>query len=141
MKIDTELLREARQAKHWSQEELAAVSGLHRRTIQRIERGSNASLESATALAAALGIDVRDLGPGTDPAKSCPHCGSTALYQYDSAFETAQLAGELLPKLGLGIFTAATVRPVVCADCGLVRLFASDAATKRMRASEHWTST
>jgi transcriptional regulator with XRE-family HTH domain len=52
-----------REKRAWSQEHLAAVSGLNVRTIQRIESKSDApaSLETFNALAAAFDIDVKDL--------------------------------------------------------------------------------
>ena len=45
----------------WSQEQLADLSGLSARTVQRIERGQPASLESLKALGAVFNIDVSDL--------------------------------------------------------------------------------
>lgn len=47
--------------KGWSQEELAAHSGLSVRTIQRIENGKRASLESLKCLAAVFETQVSDL--------------------------------------------------------------------------------
>lgn len=47
--------------KGWIQEQLAIVSGLSVRTIQRIEKGEAASAESLKALAAAFDIDFLDL--------------------------------------------------------------------------------
>ena len=48
------ILKELRISHHLSQEQLAQMSGLNVRTIQRIESGKNASLESLKCLAAAL---------------------------------------------------------------------------------------
>lgn len=45
----------------WSQEQLAEVTGLSVRTIQRLEKGQPASMESLRALASVFGIDARDL--------------------------------------------------------------------------------
>jgi transcriptional regulator with XRE-family HTH domain len=45
----------------WTQEELALVSGVGVRTIQRIERGQTASDETLKSLAAAFDIDFRSL--------------------------------------------------------------------------------
>jgi len=59
MKIDSELLRQLRAEKNWSQEQLAEQSGLSLRTIQRLENGGNASIESVRALADAFDIDHR----------------------------------------------------------------------------------
>ena len=59
-------VKNLRLARAWSQEELATVSGLNVRTIQRIENGSKASLETLKALAAALDTSVTGLS-GQDP--------------------------------------------------------------------------
>lgn len=55
------LIQKLRLQRGWSQEQLAAVSGLSTRTIQRIERGNTASLESLKTLAAVFEIDVSQL--------------------------------------------------------------------------------
>jgi len=55
------ILKELRISRHLSQEQLAQMSGLNVRTIQRIESGSNASFESMKCLAAALEVDVSTL--------------------------------------------------------------------------------
>lgn len=47
--------------KNWSQEQLAQLSGLSVRTIQRIERGDNVGLETLKALAAVFEVDVNHL--------------------------------------------------------------------------------
>ncbi|MDO3381543.1 helix-turn-helix transcriptional regulator [Gilvimarinus algae] len=46
-------LQDVRAEKHLSQEQLARMAGLNVRTIQRIERGQSASLETRKSLAAA----------------------------------------------------------------------------------------
>ncbi|MBT8106746.1 MAG: helix-turn-helix domain-containing protein [Gammaproteobacteria bacterium] len=55
------ILKQLRISRHLSQEQLAQMSGLNVRTIQRIESGHNASLESLKCLAAALEVDVSTL--------------------------------------------------------------------------------
>lgn len=62
-------VKNLRLARAWSQEELATVSGLNVRTIQRIENGSKASLETLKALAAALDTSVTGLS-GQDPIQT-----------------------------------------------------------------------
>lgn len=52
------ILKELRISRNLSQEQLAQMSGLNIRTIQRIESGANASLESRKCIAAALEIDI-----------------------------------------------------------------------------------
>jgi transcriptional regulator with XRE-family HTH domain len=62
-------LRQARQARGWSQEELAERTGLSVRTIQRIETGGRPGLSSARLLAEELGLDVAELtasSPGVE---------------------------------------------------------------------------
>lgn len=57
-------VKEARQEKHMSQEELAFRSGLHRTYISSIERGKrNISLVNIRRLANALGVPLHDLMP------------------------------------------------------------------------------
>jgi len=53
-------IKEMRLERHWSQDQLAEMSGLSIRTIQRIENGENAGLESLKALAAVFEIDIVD---------------------------------------------------------------------------------
>lgn len=55
------LVQTLRVKKGWTQEQLAVVSGLSVRTIQRIERGEAASAESLKALAAAFDVDFATL--------------------------------------------------------------------------------
>jgi transcriptional regulator with XRE-family HTH domain len=55
------IVQQMRLQKGWSQQQLADVSGLNVRTIQRIERGQSASLESFKALGAAFNVDFSEL--------------------------------------------------------------------------------
>jgi transcriptional regulator with XRE-family HTH domain len=55
------IVRKLRLEKGWSQEQLAEISGLSVRTVQRIERGQKPSLETLKSLAAAFEIEVTDL--------------------------------------------------------------------------------
>lgn len=52
---------ELRRLRGWTQERLAEASGLAVRTVQRMESGNDASLESLSSVAAALEVPVRDL--------------------------------------------------------------------------------
>ena len=61
MQIDSTRLRELRTAKRWSQEQLAELSGLNLRTIQRLEAGAKISTESLRALAAVFEVPAETL--------------------------------------------------------------------------------
>jgi len=54
-------VKELRQERSWSQEQLADISGLSLRTVQRIEASNRAGYESLRCLALAFGIDVAAL--------------------------------------------------------------------------------
>lgn len=57
------IVRKLRLRNGWSQEQLAEMTGLSVRTIQRIERGQAASLESQKALAAVFEVDIATFQP------------------------------------------------------------------------------
>lgn len=59
------ILKQLRLSRHLSQEQLAEMSGLNVRTIQRVESGQKASLESQKCLTAALDIDIETLNQET----------------------------------------------------------------------------
>jgi transcriptional regulator with XRE-family HTH domain len=58
--INLRAIKKMRLERHWSQEQLAEMSGLNIRTIQRIENGENAGLESLKSLAAVFEINITD---------------------------------------------------------------------------------
>ncbi len=60
------IIRKLRLQRAWSQEQLSECSGLSIRTIQRIERGQNASVESLKSLAAVFEVNITDLTQETD---------------------------------------------------------------------------
>lgn len=66
-------IRELRLARGWSQEQLAELSGLSVRTIQRLENGQKAGLESLNALAAVFAVPLSALSdPPTAPETAMP---------------------------------------------------------------------
>lgn len=66
-------IRELRQARAWSQEQLAELCSLSVRTIQRIENGEQASLETLSAIAAVLDLKVSELyTPGVSQQQESP---------------------------------------------------------------------
>jgi len=60
-------IKRLRLARGWSQEQLAEICALSVRTIQRLENGDNASLETLSALAAAFEINVSELANESQP--------------------------------------------------------------------------
>ncbi len=75
MLIDSERLRTLRAARQWSQEQLAELSGLNLRTIQRLESGAKISTESLRALAAVFEVPPETLlfrEPAQSPSQSPP---------------------------------------------------------------------
>ena len=60
------IVRKLRLQRGWSQDQLAEMSGLNVRTVQRIERGRAASLESLKSLAAVFETNVTDLQEEND---------------------------------------------------------------------------
>ena len=55
------LIQKLRLQRGWSQEQLAELSGLSARTIQRLERGQTASVESLKALASVFDVEFSQL--------------------------------------------------------------------------------
>ncbi|MCE0492692.1 2TM domain-containing protein [Vibrio salinus] len=64
------MIKELRLQHGWSQEQLAQMSGLSIRTIQRIERGTSPSLESLKSLAAVFEMTVTELQQTPDKKES-----------------------------------------------------------------------
>ena len=60
-------IRELRLGRGWSQEQLADCTGISVRTVQRLENGGTAGLESAKALAAVFETDVSSFLPPSGP--------------------------------------------------------------------------
>lgn len=59
--MNTTRIIELRQAQGWTQERLANESGVGLRTVQRLEAGQDASLETLSLVAEALKVPVREL--------------------------------------------------------------------------------
>ncbi|ATD06918.1 helix-turn-helix transcriptional regulator [Pseudoalteromonas piscicida] len=101
MQINKQLIKLKRVERAWSQSELAQVSGLSLRTIQRIEKSGAASLESIKALAAAYEVNVMEI-------QLKPESKGTKLKRKAAAF----LAGTAV--MAASIFTlTASAKPVM----------------------------
>ncbi len=55
------IVKKLRTDKNWTQEHLAQMSGLSVRTIQRVERGQSASMETLKSLASVFEVDLSKL--------------------------------------------------------------------------------
>ena len=107
------LIQKLRLQRGWSQEQLADVSGLSVRTVQRLERGQTGSLESLNALAAVFEIDIARL---TEPDMAQPNTESV---RADEALALAQVR-----KLK-GFYLHLAQYAVVIPFLALINLFAS----------------
>ena len=61
MQLDKNHIRELRTSRGWTQQQLADVTGLSLRTIQRVELQGNASMETLNALCATLEVERQAL--------------------------------------------------------------------------------
>jgi hypothetical protein len=79
-------------------------------------------------------MSVSEKGPGSKP---CPQCGTTELFSRRVPSETVRRDLSLLAGLG-GFFHTAEMDVVLCATCGLMRLFAAPEACERVRTHAEW---
>lgn len=84
MKINKETLRRAREQRAWTQSHLAEVADLSMRTVQRIERTGDVSMESASALASALNLELAVLME--DPVSSVANPSKPRRYKLWGVF-------------------------------------------------------
>ena len=61
MKVNGERVREIREGRGWSQDQLAEFAGLHSRTVQRLERTGTGALETVKSLAATFEVEISEL--------------------------------------------------------------------------------
>ncbi|MFJ4220252.1 helix-turn-helix transcriptional regulator [Curtobacterium luteum] len=94
-----------RRERGWTQEHLAETSGIAVRTVQRLEAGKEASLETLGAIARALDVPVRDLFSAEEPSALDP--GVRGLDERTAADQAARdraVAGfwSLYSAIGIG---------------------------------------
>ena len=74
-------IEQIRISRNLSQEQLAEISGLNVRTIQRLEKGSKPSVESLKCLACALDVEISDISETrTEEAQSQNKPNSSVSY-------------------------------------------------------------
>jgi XRE family transcriptional regulator, regulator of sulfur utilization len=64
------IVRKLRLQRGWTQDQLAEFAGISVRSVQRIERGAEASLETLKSLAAVFEVDVDTLKNGETPMQT-----------------------------------------------------------------------
>lgn len=82
MRINSELVKQLRANKHWSQQQLSDACGLNLRTIQRLESSGKASIETVRALAAVFEVSPDDL---TFPESGLPETGEPPVSLFSAA--------------------------------------------------------
>lgn len=71
--------------------------------------------------------------------KPCPECNSDKVYRYKEYVDAEGPYGpSLLPRLASGIFSVSKFIPVVCVECGYLKLYASEEAISKIQTSKHW---
>ena len=96
-----EFVKILRNQKGWSQSELAALSGLSVKTIQRIENGQGApSLDTAKALASVFDRPFSDFLPAAPPKEKSVqrHSDSAEPNEITSSQESADVYANMLHK-------------------------------------------
>ncbi len=110
MKIDIEFIKQARNQKNWTQQQLAEICGLSLRTIQRIEKTGIASSESVASLSSAFDVEKQDFviaQPNKVRSNILFEKLSTYLQVIFNMLE--QFYSYLLPVVGLGLLTLGLV--------------------------------
>ena len=80
MHINSSRLKKLRQERQWSQDQLAKLTGLNLRTIQRLEAGSKISTESLRALASVFEVPTDSLlATNDEPSQSALNAIYTGL--------------------------------------------------------------
>ncbi|NIY48438.1 2TM domain-containing protein [Cedecea colo] len=107
-------IKALRLSRAWSQEQLAALSSLSVRTIQRIENGGQASLETLSAIAAAFDLNVADL-----------NVEMTVQPTQDEALNQKIEQAKKRLNREYGFYRALLTWAVICAGLAAINLFTS----------------
>ena len=114
---------ELRQAHGWTQERLATASGVGIRTIQQLEAGKDASLETLSLVADALRAPVRDLFIVIEDANLSGRVESLAVRAVDQQAARDRLSGAWR-WMYIGIGVIVTVVGFTLGQYGLVLFLA-----------------
>lgn len=90
-------IRELRELRCWTQEQLAEIAKLSPRTIQRLEKGQPASLESLRAVSQALQVSFEEIRAETNSAaQKLDHVSSESALKQDDFLPRILSGSELL---------------------------------------------
>ncbi|MAC90811.1 helix-turn-helix transcriptional regulator [Maricaulis sp.] len=117
-------LKSLRLDKGWSQEQLATISGLSQRTIQRAERGETPSLETLRALAASFDLSPARLRDLIDPQTETTDMPANDTTPLPAAETDPSTATPLLSPVWKRILLAAGLYLVVMSWLALMQVFA-----------------
>ena len=109
MILDTEKLKQLRERRGWSQDQLATAAGVSVRTVQRAEKDGTASRETKVCLAAALDVPHVDL-EATDQAPisaASPGAVLNVSAKTKAIFQRAEATG-IGMAIGTFLYMAAT---------------------------------
>lgn len=93
MKINVELMKKLRTEKSWSQDELAMAASLSLRTVQRIEKDGNASLESKKAIASAFEIKASDFDFNEERSAFSDQDSESFYFRIDNGTKLSEIIG------------------------------------------------
>ena len=114
------IIRKLRLEKGYSQEQLAEMAGISTRTLQRIERGANASPETLKCIASVLETDFSDLRKDPDMAADHPHTAPAQPSASTSEREAVEYVRDIK-----SFYTHALQYAVVMTGLFLLNLFTS----------------
>lgn len=117
-------LKSLRLEKGWSQEQLATISGLSDRTIQRAERGETPSLETVRALAASFDLSPARLRDLIDPQEETADMTANDTTPRPTADATAPSDTPLITHGWKRVLLAAAVYVAVMTWLALMQAFA-----------------
>ena len=67
----------------------------------------------------------------------CPNCAGSNIYKNARGISGGGYAANYLPGLG-DFWSCAKLYPIICCDCGLVRLFIDEEARAKLDTSAKW---
>jgi len=91
IQVNTKKIKDLREQRGWSQDLLAQMSGISLRTLQRMEKDGNCSIESVKSLAAVFEVDFKEILHEEDHKK---FEGTDFLFKIKHGKQISDLIGE-----------------------------------------------